>query len=660
MRVLITRPEREAMALAETLGARDHEGVIAPLFKLEFLPAPEGFEATVAGCQAILLTSANGARALAQVSEERAKTVLAVGDTTATTAQGLGFTSVTSASGDSGALAELIQQRFDPKAGPLVHISGIDVTDGVAPRGFEVRRFALYDAHAVDALPEVARTALEACTVDAVTFFSPRASILFARLVEAAGLAAACRSLSAIAISRAAAEPLIALPFRTTVVAVRPTRQAMLDEIDRLAAGGVKGPEPMPDTPSSTPSLPPPPARRGAGLVGAFLMGLVAAVMLLAGAVLSLPYWPEEARQAWRGPPPPAPPPPPDVARPVDNAKREIEAKLEDLDKRVRAATAAAQADRPQDPAIADLRGRLTGLESRVAAAAAAPPPRPGTPPAPAPAPVPAPAAAPSAQALAALEKDLAQIKQDLATLRQDVAGFRQETSTFKQDEAALKQDMAGLRASMTNLDQLVEGQREALDKAKAEATRRSVAEQQTALAAARASAAIGIAARLSSAVQSGLPYVQDLELLAPFAKDDPKLAEAVTALQPQAAGGVTSRAVLVADFPAIAKAALADDLADDSFGQRLLGKLRSLVSLRRVGADVEGNSAEAQLARAEAALEAGNLAQTVELVKALPAQTRRATASWLSRAETHLAAQRAVDRLAAHAVTLLGAARTP
>lgn len=658
MRVLITRPEREAMALAETLGARDHEGVIASLFKLEFLPAPEGFEATLAGCQAIVLTSANGARALARVSEERAKAVLAVGDTTATTAQGLGFTSVTSASGDSGALAELIQQRFDPKAGPLVHISGIDVTDGLAPRGFEVRRFALYDAHAVDALPDVARTALEACTVDAVTFFSPRASTLFARLVEAAGLAAACRSLSAVVISRAAAEPLIALPFKTTVVAVRPTRQAMLDEIDRLAAGGVKGPEPMPDTPSASPPPPAPPARRGAGLVSAFIMGLLAAVLLLAGAVLSLPYWPEEARQAWRGPPPPAPPPPPDVAGPVDTAKREIEAKLEDLDKRVRAATAAAQADRPPDPAIAELRGRLTGLEGRVAAAAAAPPPRPGA--APAPAPAPAAPAPPAAQALAALEKELAQIKQDLSTLRQDATGLRQETATFKQDEAALKQDMTGLRAAMTALEQLVEGQREALEKAKGEASKRSVAEQQTALAAARASAAIGIAARLSSAVQSGLPYVQDLELLAPFAKDDPRLAEAVTALQPQAAGGVTSRAVLMADFPAVAKAALADDLADDSFGQRLLGKLRSLVSLRRVGADVEGTSAEAQLARAEAALEAGNLAQTVELVKALPTQTKRATASWLSRAETHLGAQRAVDRLAAHAVTLLGAARTP
>ena len=44
------------------------------------------------------------------------------------------------------------------------------------------------------------------------------------------------------------------------------------------------------------------------------------------------------------------------------------------------------------------------------------------------------------------------------------------------------------------------------------------------------------------------------------------------------------------AEFPAVAKAALADDLADDSFGERLMGKLRGLVSLRRVGDDVQGD----------------------------------------------------------------------
>ena len=42
--------------------------------------------------------------------------------------------------------------------------------------------------------------------------------------------------------------------------------------------------------------------------------------------------------------------------------------------------------------------------------------------------------------------------------------------------------------------------------------------------------------------------------------------------------------------------------------------------------------------------------------MKSLPPQTAKATAAWLARAEAHLAAQRAVDQLAAQAVALLGA----
>ncbi|HTB39474.1 MAG TPA: mitofilin family membrane protein, partial [Reyranella sp.] len=126
----------------------------------------------------------------------------------------------------------------------------------------------------------------------------------------------------------------------------------------------------------------------------------------------------------------------------------------------------------------------------------------------------------------------------------------------------------------------------------------------------------------------------------------------------PYAQAGVASRAALAASFPAMAKAALADDVADDSFGERLLGKVRGIVSLRRVGDDVPGDSTEAKLARAEAALDAGDLVKAVDLVKSLPPQTSKATQAWLARAEAHLAAKRAIDALAAHAISLLGAAR--
>jgi hypothetical protein len=194
--------------------------------------------------------------------------------------------------------------------------------------------------------------------------------------------------------------------------------------------------------------------------------------------------------------------------------------------------------------------------------------------------------------------------------------------------------------------------------KALADAVGARNAGEQKALVAARASAVIGVAARLSSALESGLPFTTDLALLTPLIQGDAKLGEIATALQPYAQTGVASRTALAAEFPLVAKAALADDLADDSYGERLLGKLRGIVSLRRVGEDVQGDSAEAKLARAEAALEAGNLAKAVELVKSMPPQTAKATSAWLARAEAHLAAKGAVDQLAAHAVALLGAAR--
>ena len=83
MRVLITRPEREATTLATALAERGHVPVIAPLFHLEILRPPAEFAADLFECQAVLLSSANGARAFAEATEQRGKPILAVGDTTA-------------------------------------------------------------------------------------------------------------------------------------------------------------------------------------------------------------------------------------------------------------------------------------------------------------------------------------------------------------------------------------------------------------------------------------------------------------------------------------------------------------------------------------------------------------------------------------------------
>lgn len=640
MRVLIIRPEREATALATALAERGHTPVIAPLFRLEFLHPPAEFSAALAACQAVLLTSANGARALAEASEQRGRPILAVGDTTASTAEGLGFSAVTSASGDGAVLADLVRQRLDPKDGPLLHVSGREVAADfgalLQPAGFEVKRFALYDAREETTLPESARTALEARALDIVTFFSPRAASVFATMVEDAGLAANLHDVTAIAISPAALAPAAGLPFKAAVAATRPTRQAVLDEIDRLAEAPVQGQATMSDAsePVSPPPDPPPPqpviVRRGLGVIGTFVVGVLAAVIVLAGALISLPFWPQQARDLWRGHAAAPIPPTPGIdlqavradatsvaTAAVDAARRELTARLDDLEKRLRAVTAAERpasgAPAGPDPAIAELKSRVDALEQRPAASGAAP------------APTPAPSNVEAEKEIAVLTREIAALRTTLSALDQAVATQRDQA----RDQVKALSDAVGARNTG----------------------------EQKALVAARASAVIGVAARLAGSIDAGVPFAAELNLLQPLVQGDAKLTEILAALQPYAQSGVASRTALEAEFPAVAKAALAEDLADDSYGERLLGKLRGLVSLRRVG-DVPGDTTEAKLARAEQALHAGDVAKAAEQVKSLPAQTSKATAAWLAKAEAHLAAKRSLDQLAAYAVNLLGTAR--
>lgn len=647
MRVLILRPEREATALAAALVERGHAPVIAPLFRLEFLHPPADFSASLAACQAVLLTSANGARALADASEQRGRPILAVGDTTASTAEGLGFNAVTSAAGDAAALADLVRERLSPKDGPLLHVSGRDVAVDLAavlePAGFEVKRFVLYDAREETALPEPARAALEARAIDVVTFFSPRAASVFATMVEDAGLKATLRDITAVAISPAALAPAAGLPFKATVVTAKPSRQSMLDEIDRLAEAGVQGPATMSDVPSSSAVPPPPPplaspprqaapppvVRGGLGVVSTFVIGLIAAVLVLAGALLALPFLPQKVRDLWRGPTVAAAPAPAAAPGLDLQAVRSDAAKV---------ANAAVEATRT------DLSGRIDALEKRLAAMATV-----TTAPAAAGASPPAGGAAPDA--------GLAQLRSKVEALENRPAPAAAPTNTEAEKEmAVLAREIAVLRSSLQALDQAMATQRDQ-NKSLSEQIGVRNAGEQKALSAARASAVVGIAARLSGSLDSGTPFVAELNLLTPLIQGDAKLGELFAALQPYAQSGVASRAQLEAEFPLVAKTALADDLADDSFGERLLGKVKGLVSLRRVG-DVHGDSTEARLARAEQALHAGDLAKAVEIVKALAPQTAKATAAWLARAEAYLAAKRGVDQLAAHAVSLLGAAR--
>src|SRR5262249_47337132 len=139
----------------------------------------------------------------------------------------------------------------------------------------------------------------------------------FAQLVHKAKLAETLREVTAVAISPAALQPLLQpnaeLPFKAAIAAERPTRQAVLDEVDRLAPISIQGSiqeqappigNPMTDP---TPSTPPPVEtrtvvmRRGLGFFGSLLGGMLGTVLLLVAVVASLPLWPHFLLSLWRG-----------------------------------------------------------------------------------------------------------------------------------------------------------------------------------------------------------------------------------------------------------------------------------------------------------------------------------------------------------------------
>ena len=230
---LVTRPHSEAKALAAQLAERGIEAVIEPMIEIV---ARADVALDLAGVQAVLLTSANGARALARASSERGVAVFAVGDATAQAARDAGFRQVASAGGDVVDLARLAAQRLRPTEGKLLHVAGSEVAGDLAgalgAAGFAVERAVLYEARAAAALsPETVRL-IDDEKIDLALFFSPRSAAIFARLVDAAGVAAGLAATTAASISAAADAALGGLPFRARLVAAAPTQAALLASID--------------------------------------------------------------------------------------------------------------------------------------------------------------------------------------------------------------------------------------------------------------------------------------------------------------------------------------------------------------------------------------------------------------------------------------------
>jgi hypothetical protein len=159
-------------------------------------------------------------------------------------------------------------------------------------------------------------------------------------------------------------------------------------------------------------------------------------------------------------------------------------------------------------------------------------------------------------------------------------------------------------------------------------------------------SAAVTIAfANLRAAVSEGRPFATELDTigtLSPSATD-------LGALPAYAEKGIPTVPELARSFDAAKDSALAATAPPSTGGSlldRLMASAESLVKVRRVDATATGDTPSAVLARAEAALDKGDLATAVKEVGTLQGAPRNAFSGWLDQARSRLDADETLKRL--------------
>jgi uroporphyrinogen-III synthase len=228
--ILVTRSEPGASATAASLAAAGFAAIKTPMLVIEDRPTP----ASLAGVQALLVTSAHAARRLAAAPGPLPR-VLTVGGATAEAARAAGATGVISADGDAGALVALVKRTLDPAAGPVLHWRGREVASDLAgalgAAGFEVREAVVYAAEPATTLAAEAAAALREGAAAAVLFHSARGARAFLAAADREGLTRRLERVVAASLSPQAGEPARDRAFAKHVSAAQPLEKSLIEAL---------------------------------------------------------------------------------------------------------------------------------------------------------------------------------------------------------------------------------------------------------------------------------------------------------------------------------------------------------------------------------------------------------------------------------------------
>ena len=236
MRILVTRPGEDGIALAELLNVSGIDSIVDPLMSIQQIHGPQ---LKLEGVQALLLTSANGVRALVNRSSRRDIPIYAVGEATATTARKFGFSQVHSADGNVDMLVDLVENILKPEDGSLLHIAGSsiagDLIKSLSNRGFQCSREILYKTNNSRRLLDSTIADIKQNKIDAVMLYSPRSAEIFVNLIRKARLVRSCQKIILICLSDAVYKKTLKIQWKAVKTSSEPNQGAIIELASILA-----------------------------------------------------------------------------------------------------------------------------------------------------------------------------------------------------------------------------------------------------------------------------------------------------------------------------------------------------------------------------------------------------------------------------------------
>ncbi len=162
--------------------------------------------------------------------------------------------------------------------------------------------------------------------------------------------------------------------------------------------------------------------------------------------------------------------------------------------------------------------------------------------------------------------------------------------------------------------------------------------------------------AQLNVAVDAGRDYAAELRTVRALAPEDADFQARVDSLA-RHARGIPTRSVLAASLddlaPDIVRASIGPE--EDGWWRETVQRIAALVSVKRTDQGGE-ESVPALVARAERAVDHGDIAEAVAALERLQGPAAAAAAPWLAAARAHVQAQATLGDLASSAIALAGA----